>query len=258
MKAKIKFLAMFALVATMGLSSIKAQDSIVTSLGTDLVSRYVWRGSPVYEFSTGSSFLSPNFQPTFAVSYKGFTLGAWGSFDFMGAYHETDLYLTYAIGPVALTVTDYNWNYSGRYFDYKSETTPHIIEGSIVGKLGSFTATAAAMLYGADKKFDTTGLATKDNNYSTYLELAYGFKASGTDFTATIGATPYNGFYGAGYKNFPLYSNIKPVEGFGIVNISVSAVKTLSFSDKFGIPVKTSLIINPQLEKAFLVVGLTF
>jgi hypothetical protein len=253
---KRHFIAFFALLLTIT-SSLNAQGSekIKVNVGTDLVSNYIWRGVPSLSAdSVGNSQLSPNFEPGLSVVIGGLTIGAWGSYDFLGKYHETDLYASYAFGPVAVTLTDYYWTYGSKYFNYKSDETAHILEGA-VAFLGTeklpLTLSVATFLYGADKKYLTDPKETdlKKQNFSTYIEAGYSFGLGSSKLNPFIGITPTDGYYGDGYGN---------VDGFQVVNIGATASKSMEFSEKVSIPVKLSLIYNPVMEKSFLVVGLTF
>lgn len=245
----------FVLTISFMATSAQEEPKVKVSLGADLVSNYIWRGSPcLSKHDDGSSQLSPNFQPTLSISAYGITIGSWASYDFLGKYHETDFFLSYAAGPVTFTVTDYFWTYDAKFFNYKSEETAHIIEGS-VGFAGveSFPLTASfnVMLYGADKKIftDSTETDPKKQNYSTYLELGYPVKLGESTVSPFVGMTFTDGYYGDGYGL---------VDGFQVVNVGLTSSKSLVFSEKLSIPVKASLIFNPVMEKAFLVVGITF
>jgi hypothetical protein len=251
---KIVFLYVVALFI-IDVTSLKAQEKIKISVnvGFDLVSNYIWRGSPSLGEDNGATQLSPNFQPGLSVGIGSLTVGAWGSYDFLGKYHETDLYVSYAFGPVTTTITDYFWTYPAKYFNYKSEETAHIIEGALTytgSEKFPINITLASFLYGADKKSwsDTLETDGKKQNFSTYIEVGYSFKLGSSQLNPFIGITPYDGYYGDGYGN---------VDGFQVVNFGATASKTLMVSEKFSIPVKLSLIYNPVMEKSFLVVGLT-
>ena len=64
---KTTFLSALAIaVPAMGM----AQDKVEASVGADLVSGYIWRGQDLGGVSI---------QPTLSVSYKGFSLSAWGT-----------------------------------------------------------------------------------------------------------------------------------------------------------------------------------
>ena len=237
---------------------IMAQDDsgekkVKLKLSGDLVSSYIFRGV------LATPTPSPNFQPTLAAVAGNLEVGTWGSTDFIGSYREVDLYATYTAGPIAITATDYFFSNQGpnfltipgpRYFTYGKETTGHIVEAVLTYTgpesflLSVFVGT---FLYGNDKKFTTDSAAfdVKKNNYSTYIELSYRWKGSIKTF---IGATPWNGYYGAGYG---------VVKGFGIVNLGVSATRTIEITEKFSLPVKASFYCNPQAEQVHLVLGVT-
>lgn len=93
MKTALLSKKMFVLLMTVLLSvSLYAQEDEKKSpfsLGADVVSSYVWRGSKI---GTG-----PNVQPWLKFSTGGFTLGAWGStsFHFDTDVAEMDLYTSY-------------------------------------------------------------------------------------------------------------------------------------------------------------------
>lgn len=203
----------------------------------DLVSSYYWRG-------TLSSNL-PNIQPTFSYTKGSLEIGAWGSTDFKGAYKEMDLYADYSAGPIKITLTDYDFYFgTNNYFDYKSATTPHIFEGSVAYSGPTkfpISISANVMFAGHDKKSDTTSR----QNYSTYLEVDYTF-AYATPF---VGITPWNGYYGAGYGS---------VNGFGVVNLGLTASKNLKITQTYSLPLKVTLGFNPQRSDAYLVFGITF
>jgi len=243
--------AVFLFTAKPSMSQEKNAFSIKAS--AELVSSYVWRGSPSYTTTTtGQTMLAPNIQPTLGFVFGGLEIGAWGSTDFTGSYQEMDLYATYSIKGLTATFTDYYWgaDWSTRpYFSYKNETTGHIFEGSLGYEFPKFplSITVATMLYGLDKKVDDEG-STK-NNYSTYIELGYAFKVNDYNFDAVVGMTPADGFYGDGYGN---------VTGFGVVNLGLTGYKKLQFSEKFETTLRSSLIFNPQQDKAYLVLGISF
>ena len=87
------------------------------------------------------------------------------------------------------------------------------------------------------------------NNYSTYVELGYAFKVQEYNFDAVVGITPDDGFYGDGYGG---------VTGFGVVNLGLTGSKKIQLSEKIETTLRSSLIFNPQQEKAYLVFGLSF
>jgi hypothetical protein len=235
-------LTMVAVFGFMPKMSAQTSGGPTVKVTADLVSSYVWRGV--------KSTNTPNFQPTLALVNGGFELGVWGSSDFSGNYKEADIYATYTIGSFKLGLTDYNWNFKNRYFDYKNKETDHILEGS-VSWAGTtdlpLSISLNTMFFGADKKFDKS-IGAQDPSkqaYSTYLEFAYTFPK----FTAFVGMTPSDGYYGDSYGK---------ATGFGIVNVGVSASKDLKITDSFTLPVKATFGVNPQQEDVYLVFGFTF
>jgi len=72
-----------------------AQENIETDISADLVSGYIWRGQDLGNVSI---------QPTLSVSYKGFSLSAWGSVGFEGKdTKELDLTLGYTTGGFSIS-----------------------------------------------------------------------------------------------------------------------------------------------------------
>ena len=246
MKAKIKFLAMFALVATMGVFSAKAGDSIKVT--ADIVSSYVWRG--VY------SGTDPSFQPTLSYLNGGLEIGVWGSTNFKGTYKEADLYVSYTFKSLKVTLTDYNWTFGKSYFNYTDSITDHIFEVSLAYTFPEtfpLTISANTMVYGADKKFDmkTGTYDIKKQAYSTYVELSYPYKNA----SFFLGITPADGYYGDGYGNGDSFGGNAE---FGVCNVGVAATRNIKITDSFSLPVKATLGFNPQKEDAYLVFGITF
>lgn len=253
---KSVFLAVIMFGALISVSKAQEESSKAElSVGADIVSNYIWRGIPnaaYFGFSGDGLSLSPNIQPDLSLKCGDLTVGVWGSYDFLGAYQETDLYISYEVGPLTFSLTDYYWNYPASYFKYKASTTTHIFEGA-VSYSGSesfpISITAATMFYGADKKFDKDkGAFTTDNNYSTYVELSYPVKLGSSEISPFMGFTTGDGFYGDGYGN---------VDGFAVVNLGCSASKDIEVTEKLTIPMTASLVLNPQLERVFFVVGIS-
>jgi hypothetical protein len=243
---KISGLALLVSLSTMSLS-VSAQSSMKVT--ADVVSSYVWRGV--------TSTVQPNIQPTLAYVNGNFEIGAWGSTSFDNSYKEADIYAAYTLGSFKVGVTDYNWNFKTRYFDFDKKTTDHVLEGSLT-YLGTtdfpLSVSVNTMFFGADKKWDKD-LITEDgvvgaqdpskNAYSTYVELGYTFPL----FSAFVGVTPADGYYGDSYGG---------VEGVSVVNLGVSASKSLKITDSYSLPLKATFGVNPQKEDAYLVFGITF
>ena len=113
MKKNLKKWALLLGMAITLPATSMAQDKVETSIGADMVSGYIWRGQDL----GGASI-----QPSLSVSYKGFSLSAWGS---MGINQEDakeiDLTIAYETGNFSISLTDvwtqpYEENYN--YFKY--------------------------------------------------------------------------------------------------------------------------------------------
>jgi len=220
------------------ISQEEEKTSYSFDFGADLMSRYVWRGllySPAV-----------NAQPWMVFTKGNLSVGAWGSYALGNYYAEADFYISYAAGPVTISINNY---YSEdetdmtavNYFNFKSGQTGHYFEGSLAYTLPEnfpLTITAATFFYGADYDY----VADK-NYYATYLELAYPFKFSETDCNAFIGGTVNEGIYAA---------------KAAIVNMGLKASKSIKISNEFELPVSASLVINPYAEDIFFVFGFHF
>jgi hypothetical protein len=240
--------------------AIKAAQPPAFSLGADVVSRYVWRGT---DFGN-----SPAIQPNVAFSVAGFKIGAWGSYSFgpyskkindsttmtVGNFVETDFSASYTLKGFTIMLTDYFFpnalspNVDNNYFNYKNETTGHTIEVSLSyagPEKFPIQVFAGMHVYGADKCSDSTGTcgAGDKNNYSIYLEAAYQFNVKGIGVKPFIGGIPYgSAWYG-------------PTAG--IVNLGFTVSKSIKITDSFSLPLYTSIITNPQSQSVFFVFGLT-
>lgn len=164
-------------------------------------------------------------QPTVKYANGGFTIGAWGSGDLTtGAPDEADLFALYSFkSGLSLGVTDYHYN-SSKLF----AKDVHAIEASVgyaIGKLslsGNYVFNSASGAAGEDK----------------YFEAGYQFSSAKL-------------FVGAGDG---WYTNDA---SFQVCNIGISTTKTIKISDTFSIPLTGSIIVNPNKEQIFYVVGIS-
>jgi hypothetical protein len=255
MKHKLtKLLVVLVLLLSVKISNSQDKSNFTLKVSAELVSNYIWRGSPAYTGNNGNIVLAPNFQPTLGFVFGGLEVGAWGSTDFTGAFQEMDLYASYSLKGLTATITDYYWDASWAskpYFSYKSESTGHVLEGSLGYTFAKIPLkiSVATMFFGADKKLMEPGVeGSPENNYSTYIELGYSFEMNDYNFDAFIGMSPFDGLYGDGYGN---------MTGFGVVNTGLTGYKKLKISDKLETTLRSSLIFNPQQEKAYLVLGIS-
>jgi hypothetical protein len=219
--------AVAILISTTG--NVKAQDEesgSPISIGADLVSRYVWRGT---DFGA-----SPSIQPYIEASAWNFTLGAWGAYTtnrFAG--QEMDLYFNYTIMDiVSVGVIDYFFPQETaagyNYFDYKTDGQ-HILEATATfNGLEDLPLTA------------TVGVnVLNDSNNSFYVELGYGFSI-------------FDLFLGAGNGIYTTDNN------FNVVSLGITASKEIRVTEKYSLPISASLITNPEAQKVYLVFGISF
>ena len=219
-----------------GAATAKAQDTVETTVGTDFVSSYVWRGLELGDVSM---------QPTMGVSYKGLSLSAWGSVGLSNPADtkELDLTLAYSIGGFNFGVTDYWFNAGldplNRYFKYAADETNHVFEANVGYDFG-FASLQWYTNFAGNDLVETTGKLA----YSSYFEINVPFTLGGVDWTATAGAVPFaTDFYGTG--------------SFAVTNLALTAAKDIRITDTFSIPVFAQVAANPCSRAAFLVFGIT-
>jgi len=218
-------------------SSLYAQEEEKKSpfsLGADVVSSYVWRGSKV---GTG-----PNIQPWMKFSAGGFTLGAWGStsFHFDTDIAELDLYTSYTFGfGLTLGVTDYY--YQGTpYFQFQGDTSGHAFEINVAYTIKDLSLSGNYIINDASNGEP----ANKPGGGDMYFEAAYAFKNFGV-------------FLGAGNGWHTTYKD-NGDDVFAVCNIGVKAAKELKITDKFSLPISGALSLNPDKEELNLVIGISF
>jgi hypothetical protein len=219
-----------------GAATAKAQDMVETTVGTDFVSSYVWRGLELGDVSM---------QPTLGVSYKGLSLSAWGSVGLSNPADtkELDLTLAYSVGGFNIGVTDYWFNAGldplNRYFKYAADETNHVFEANVGYDFG-FASLQWYTNFAGNDLLETTG----ELAYSSYFEINVPFTLGGVDWTATAGAVPFaTDFYGTG--------------SFAVTNLALTAAKDIRITDTFSIPVFAQVAANPCSRAAFLVFGIT-
>lgn len=162
---KTTFLSALAIaVPAMGM----AQDKVEASAGADLVSGYIWRGQDLGGVSI---------QPTLSVSYKGFSLSAWGTAGIEKEdTKEIDLTLGYATGGFSISVTDYWFNGGPGYFHYGSHNTNHTFEAQIGYDFGPLALNWYTNFAGTD------GVNNGGNRaYSSYISATVPFTLAGLE-----------------------------------------------------------------------------
>lgn len=208
-------------------------------VGADIYSRYLWRG---LEFGD-----APAFQPSLSYTNGGFTIGAWGSYAFPTTgttYAENDLYASYAIsteasGSFSAVITDYYIPSYGIPFGYFKPKTGFVAAHTIEGGLtytGPESLPISLALYAN---------LSNDPDNSTYIQVGYPITISDATVSFAAGFVPSKSAY---YL----------VDKGNIINLSITASKTISVTDKFSFPINVSYISNPSQDKTYLVFGASF
>jgi hypothetical protein len=251
MMKKNKLIGMILLLSTT-VAALQAQDATGESswkvnLGSDIVSSYVWRGTAFGH--------SPAIQPTLSLAGHNFEIGCWGSAATNNDFKEVDLYAKYTVKGLTLTVTDYYvpsadgvpLSPDNRFFMYADKETAHTLEASL-----QFTGPESfpirvlggVFLYGNDKRwgYDIAKDSTNSSYYSAYVEAGYTFALKNNTLDLFLGMTPKAGAYG---------------NGAGLVNAGLSVSRNIRITNDFDLPVKGSLIVNPQASEVYFVFGIT-
>lgn len=209
------------------------ESKVEFTVGADLVSSYVWRGTRV----AGASF-----QPSLGISYKGLSLSCWASSDFKNFINEFDWCLFYGVGGFSVGITDYFGPYvdeaTPKYFADKS----HILEGTVGFDFGAVCKKfAMSVVWNTNFLNDEDALGSE--NFSTYIELGYPVDLKPVSLEFALGFTPWEGMYS---------------DGFNVVNLSVKASKEIPITDRYALPIFTQLVLNPNSERVAAVFGISF
>ena len=233
MKALLKFLLTVTSLIIIICSSSFPQATV--SVGADIYSRYNWRG---LDFGD-----SPSFQPTLSFSAGGFTIGAWGAYNFFSgtnpAYSENDLFASYSIatpssGSFSILYTDYYYPSSGLSFFKYDINGSHVLE--------------AGLGYSGPESFpiQLTGYYNfkNDPDKSAYIQVGY---------PANVGEVSLSFFAGFTTASSAWYATTNA----GLINLGIAATKNVIITDNFSLPVHVSYILNPYLEQSFLIAGIS-
>jgi hypothetical protein len=206
-------------------NQVMAQEEEPTSkfnVNADLYSNYIWRGS---KLGTG-----PSLQPSVTFKTGGLAVGVWGSFDANG-YMEADPYFSYSFPfGLSLGITDYYL--PGRpLFEVSDTAGNHALELN-----GGFTKWGLALSANYIVN-EAGGVASIGGDM--YFQAGYAFRY-------------FNIFLGAG-------NGWHTSDGdFAICNIGIGTTKEIKITDTFTIPVTGQVIVNPERERLFVVVGFSF
>ncbi|HOP05716.1 MAG TPA: hypothetical protein PLF13_00350 [candidate division Zixibacteria bacterium] len=226
-----------------------AENDFSITTGVDLYNRYVWRGM---DFGN-----APSLQPTFAVGYAGFELGAWGAYTMSNEASdndEIDLWVSYTLdlnngASVTALVTDYTFPNSGiKFFNFNDYDA--VIDDTIPDP-GAHTIEVGGIFTGPESfPISLSGFINvyNDGGNNTYFQV---------DYPLTVNETSLNFFVGAtgGSEDNPDYYGTDDLQ---VINIGVNASKDIKVTDNFSLPLSVSFIINPNAEMHYLLVGMSF
>lgn len=212
---------------------------------------HLWRGQKVSEQPIVSA------QTIFNLDSQGkLTAGFWGGMAISTnedhkTYREIDAYVQYASNGFSIGLWDL-YNSTGLLGDvadiwnYSDKTTGHLLDlrtSYHFGEQTPFRLEADVLLYGSgDSRLDGSNVVQK---YSTYLQASYDFSVSnGIEVTPFAGV----GFALNGDKNnYDIYGTDK---NFELVNLGLTAKKTLALSSTYSLPVSISTVWNPAKKYA--------
>ena len=241
MKTKIIIASIMGAALTLS-SAASAQEKVTVNGNIDLVNNYVWRG-----MDQNSGF---SVQPTLGLSYKGFTLSAWGSQSLTNNadrdVQELDLNLSYSIGGLSATLSDYWWGGLHNPYGYYKEGPAdnpvdggHHFEATLAYNFGDklpLTLSWSTWFAGADLRTESG-----NRSYSTYINASYDIACpADVTLTPSVGFTPWQGYYN---------------DKAAITDISLKASKDVELSDKLSLPVFVQAIASPINDHVYLVAG---
>jgi hypothetical protein len=192
------------------------------SLGADLVSSYIWRGS--------RQGWGPHIQPFLEYSAGLFTAGAWGTTDLNG-YEEADLWLAFELpGGFSLGMQDY-YLPELPYFDFSEADGSHAFELNLDWASDNVWLSANCILNEAG------GIGSYGRDL--YFEAGFSFEQVSLFMGGGNGWHTEEG-------------------GFNICNIGLETAREIRISDRFVLPVRAQLVFNPDREQLFVVAGIAF
>ena len=207
------------------------------TLGMDFVTGYIWRGQKAGGVSL---------QPTAAVSWKGLSLGAWGSFalapnqELRSTEEEIDITAGYTFKKFHIGITDYYFFNSGKpFFQYTNDNTAHVFEANIGVDLGFLSVDWFTNFAGNDGHTRTGKRA-----YSSYVLIEAPFKLARLDWTASLGAVPYSTDFYAADNSYKFHINQAALKAKYDIKLT-----------HFTLPVFAQAIANPSGKNFFFVGG---
>ena len=190
------------------------------SIGADVVSRYVWRGTDFGE--------SMSVQPALTLGFGRLEVGAWGSYSISASgagANENDIWATYTVA--TSNGASFSFGFTDYYFPGPGADGFFVTDGHILELSASFTGPESfpISLYAGR-------MSRNDPDNSLYLEASVPVSSfEDVDLSLTAGMVAGESeFYGT--------------EGTAFVNLGVSASRDLVITDSFAVPVSVSYIVN--------------
>jgi uncharacterized protein (TIGR02001 family) len=229
-----KYFATLALIGTVSYANTET-PAIEADLGIDIATRYVWRG---LDFGN-----SPSLQPSFSLSASGFEIGSWAAYSISAdsvatSLDEHDIWVGYANEiaeghELSVAVTDYYFPSAtdSKYLDYKDGGGSHNLEASL-GYSGLLNLSTSWMFY-------------NDDDNSVYWKVGYPFSIQEVELEAYSGGTlQKSGLYGT--------------RSFEAAEVGLSLSKDIAVNKEFSIPFTVNFVVNPTIEKSYLVASMSF
>ncbi len=190
------------------------------SIGADVVSRYVWRGTDFGE--------SMSVQPALTLGFGGLEVGAWGSYSISASgagANENDIWATYTI--VAANGASFSFGFTDYYFPGPGTDGFFVTDAHTLELSAAFTGPESFPI-----SLFAGRMSRNDPDHSLYLEASVPVAAfEDVDLGLTAGMVAgKSDFYGT--------------DGTAFVNLGVSAGKDLVITDDFAVPVSVSYIVN--------------
>lgn len=215
-------MVLMLIILTVNSNARDEEKSSRFTTGADLYSNYIWRGT---RYGQG-----PHLQPSVKYTSGGLTIGIWGSFDING-YSEADPYISCSL-PFGFSLGISDYYYPGLpVFEISDTAGSHALELNAGYSIGGLTLNANYIINEAGGAASSGG--------EMYFQAGYGF----TDVNIWVGAG--NGWHTS--------------DGvFRLCNLGIGTSKTLIVGENFSIPVTGQVILNPDREQLYLVIGFTF
>jgi hypothetical protein len=188
-------------------------------LEVSVLSRCVWRG---IDFAS-----SPSIQTILAYQRSGFQVGTLTNITLNGTKNgfgnTIEVFAKYSWRGFSVMIDDYYFflptDTLNNYFDW-GKNTQHFIEGVLQYDHRKFSVKAGYNFY-TNQNYNTQGI---------YLEGLYRLNDNFSIFLGILTAK----------------SDLNFMQKGGISNLGISAQKTISITKTFALPLKASLIINPN------------